>query len=472
MGILDSTRLFLANIGLIQSGDRQHVVTLNAAEVPLDESDVNRLLGKRKVPELVTTLEDEYGNTLIDDGWDVEIGLDRTTWLSEAHRMRQDDAVRDGLNIIFGLLRNMSYYVIPASDSTADVKVAAFVADQLGIGRVPFIKYPTFRKLLTLYELALIYGYSAGELVFTKEGTTAHLDKIVGIHPFNIADIERDNKGGPKRLVVSGVRRAGENQTGKQVDVKVPFSKLVYFSVEDDGSLFGVGLLRAAYVPWRIKRAMLRLVNAGYERFLLGIPVMKVPKSVMPNTQEWNMAVETLTKIAAKPRSGAVLPDGWELEIRVVNTQMPDALPYIVRQDLAIKRAMGVSYAALGSDVAGANYKQTEQLSKATYLFVMDLTKQFIEYINLYVVNKLVYLNYPTLKRYPYVGLIRSSNADASSVLNAFAQMVSASTGQNGFDPEKYQQIVDNAPILIREMLGFEEDALVRAVEKFRRSVR
>jgi hypothetical protein len=79
--------------------------------------------------------------------------------------MRLDDSVQDALNILTTALHGFKYYVLPASDDAKDVKIAAFIADQLGIGRPSFSKYAHFRVLLKAYELALIYGYSAVEIV-------------------------------------------------------------------------------------------------------------------------------------------------------------------------------------------------------------------------------------------------------------------------------------------------------------------
>jgi hypothetical protein len=216
---------------------------------------------------------------------------------------------------------------------------------------------------------------------------------------------------------------------------------------------------------------MLRLVNAGYERFLLGIPVLTVPKTVVPGTKEWKMAEETLKALAAKPRSGVALPEGWQLEIYTVNSQMPDALPYIIRQDVAIKRAMGVSMASLGLDTSG-NYKQADQLGKVSREMALRLAREFMDYVNLYLVNRLVFLNFPNLTRYPYLGLVSSAQADPASVLNAFAQMLSAAAGAGGFNEETYNRIAELAPRAIRDLLGFEEDRLLRLVEAARRSVR
>jgi hypothetical protein len=462
----------LGDFGIVDNGDHKAEVAL-ASRSPLEASDLERMVGPQRAASLAVHLESDRGQTLIEHNEVTSLNLSEAEWFLAFHEMRYDDAVADALNTLFSRLHTYPYYVRPASLDPEDVRIAAFVTDQLGIGYSSFAKYPAFRRLLDVFELALIYGKgAAAEMVLSPSGRLAVLDKLVPIHPFHIVDIERDAKGGPRSLVVEGTTLAGAEQAPQTRRVKLPFAKVVYFAYKDHGTLRGESLLRPAYLPWRIKRAMLKLVNAGYERFLLGIPVLKVPKSVMPGTKEWALAENTLKLLAAKPRSGTVLPEGWELTIEVVNSQMPDAQPYIVRQDLAIKRALGVGFTSVGTDAAGSNYKASEKLSGVTESFGYDLALQFCEFVNLYFVNRLVYVNFPHVDRYPYLTILRSNQADPSAVLNAFSQMVSASRGPNGLDAEQYQAVARLAPRMIREMLGLEEDEILRLVEEARRSVR
>jgi hypothetical protein len=456
----------VADFGLVSNG-------VNQSAVPLDDTDLNRLEAPQKVPSFALNLDSDRGQPLVESGELVNTGLSDAEWLAAYHEMQFDDAVADALHTLFSRLHTYPYYVRPASLDPQDIFIAAFVTDQLGIGYSSFSKYPSFRRLLNVFEQALIYGKgAAAEIVLQPSGKYAVIDKLVPIHPFHISDIERDSKGGPKNLVVEGMTLAGQEQTPEQKRIKLPFSKVVYFAYKDNGTLKGQSLLRAAYLPWRIKRAMLKLVNAGYERFLLGIPVLQVPKSVMPGTKEWQMAETTLKLLAAKPRSGTVLPEGWALSIEVVNTQMPDAQPYIIRQDLAIKRALGVGFSSVGTDAASSNYKASEKLSSVTDVFSFDLALQFCEFVNLYFINRLVYLNFPTVKRFPHLTILRSTQADSSAVLNAFGQMISAVRGPNGIDIEQYQTMSRLAPRFIRELLGFEEDEILSRVEEARRSIR
>lgn len=465
----------LGDVGFITNGSDISAVNFEETS-PIDEADINRLRGSQKTPLYQVTLEDENGKVLIDNGQSTTVEMSRAEWLAAYYEMQYDDAVADALNILFARLHTFPYYVRPASMDAADINVAAFITDQLGIGYTSFSKYPSFRRLMNQFELSLVYGEAASEIVLMEgDKGTALVDKLVPIHPFSIKDIERDNKGGPKNLVVEGTTLAGESQQTKNKKVKLPFAKVVHFAYRDNGTQRGESLLKAAYIPWRIKRAMLKLVNAGYERFLLGIPVLSVPRSVMQGTKEWELAEATLKALAARPRSGAILPEGWTIEIQVVNSQMPDAQPYIIRQDLAIKRALGVGFTSIGTDALGSNYKASETLSGVSDAFSYDLALLFCELVNLYFINRLVYINFPELNRFPQLSMLRSANAEPSAVLNAFSQMVSAAssgTGEKGFDESRYEAIALKAPRMIREMLGIEEDQILTAVEAARRSIR
>ena len=164
----------------------------------------------------------------------------------------------------------------------------------------------------------------------------------------------------------------------------------------------GESILRGAWLNWKIKKALTQLINAGFERFLLGIPVLTIPKTVSRDTKEWNEAKQTLTKFTMKPRSGLLLPEGYEFAIQVVNNQMPDAIPYLRMQDEGMYKAMGLSFYTQGKgDNSSGTYTQSNVLSEAGYRHIDKLLTQFTGYINAYLIPKLVQLNWPEVRNFP-----------------------------------------------------------------------
>lgn len=456
-------RLVQADFGFVKSetGDVE-VVNFSA---PGDfEPDVLERLYRNSVPNMQVNLDDVVENGL------EEGGMERDDWLAEFWKMKDDYAVRDALNYIFSYIRSSRYYVEPATEDNENLEQAAFIADSLGLDSMRAGKYP-FRRIIKSYELALVYGAAAGEIVLAEgDDNLAIMDKFIPIHPFAIDEIKRDAKGGPKSIQLRGTVLG---DSGKTVDKAIAFYKTVYFVNDDEGDMRGESILKSAWLSWKIKKAMLQLVNAGFERFLLGIPVLMVPKTVAKGSRDWADAKATLTKFAMKPRTGMMLPEGYEFSIQVVNSQMPDAIPYIKMQDEAIYRSMGIGFATMGKgDNTSGTYTVGESLSRAAQVYVQMLQQQFLDYLNLYLIPKLVLINWPDAQRFPVLKVSMQNRADASSVLNAFAQMVSASLSEGGFDEARFNSIKEAAPGSVRELLGLDEDKRKELVDSRRRSVR
>ena len=455
----------LADFGILTNGSQSS--TIDFAEVgAVAPEDIERLKANTSgVGNMAISLDD-----YIENGVDISSEAPEGEDLYEFWKMRKDDTVRDALNFMLAILHTTDFYVEPASEDDADLDMAAFIADSLGLDGRRAGKY-SFKRILKSYEHALIYRRSAGEIVFgLAQDNTVIMDKFIPLHPFNIEEIERDSKGGPKKVKLKGQLL---NKDSKDVDKSIPVLRTLIFVNDDEGDMRGESILEAAYLPWKIKRAMMQLINAGFERFLLGIPVMTVPKGVRKGTKEWNDARDTLTKFAMRPRTGLIVPEGFEFDIKVVNSQMPDALPYLRLMDEAIYKAMGMTFSTMGrGDNASGSYTVGGALSSAALRNVERLTSQFVEYVNLYLIPKLALVNTPDTVNFPVLKAGRGAASDTSGVLNVYAQMVSASTGQGGFDEKQYTAIAESAPSIIRDMLGIDADRRKSLVDSRRRSVR
>lgn len=474
MGLLDrfrkpaeSPNVQLSNFGTLTNGVEAEGVDFSATGA-IEPREVERLRAGANGNGVGHMSIDLDG--YIEGGVDIVAPKEDEEWLYEFWKMRKDDTVRDALNYMLSIFHTSPFYVEPASEEEADLDVAAFVADSLGLDGKRAGKY-SFKRILKSYEHALIYRRSAGEIVFTQgDDGMVVMDKFIPLHPFNIEEIVRDSRGGPRAVQLRGVL-LDENR--RDVDRALPVYKTLIFVNDDEGDMVGESILESAWVPWKIKRAMLQLINAGFERFLLGIPVMTVPKGVRKGTKEWNEAKGTLTKFAMRPRTGLLVPEGYSFEIKVVNSQMPDALPYLRLMDEAIYKAMGMTFSTMGrGDNSSGTYTVGGALSEAAQRNVMRLLNQFLEYVNIYLIPKLVLVNYPDAVNFPTLKVPQNSVGDSSSVLNAYAQMVSASSGPAGFDEAQYQAIAQNAPSVVRELLGLDADRRRELVETRRRSVR
>lgn len=385
----------------------------------IDPQDARRLLEERAPVMSVSydgIVDGEYDPTL--EGKD---------GMAIYHEMLSDGTVENAINYLYGQMQSVDWKIEPATDDEQDIQIAAWVADQLGIGDVGGGKYP-FGKLLTIYMTALVYGRSHGEIVLAPGADDRIvLDKIIPIHPFNVDEIKFDDKGGPKELVISGEVRGNVSVVSNK---KIPIWKTITFLHRDDGSFNGRSFLRAAVAHWRVKRALIVMINQSVERFLIGVPMVKVPPAVRTDSVGWQQARKIVTDFVLRPRTGIVLPPNWEFEVVKLSTDMPDAKPYLEYHDAALARAMGMDWNTIASG-EGMRYTAVGQLESITRNTVRRLLNEFATTVNFYLIPKLVLLNWPTVRRYPRIRYDMDTREDFSASANLMGMIINAALAQS-----------------------------------------
>lgn len=331
-----------------------------------------------------------------------------------------DASVRQGLNYRQDAMRNTNFRIMPGSRTDPVMREqAAFVADQLGLNDLKAGKYG-FNRLIGLHEMAQVYRRAFGELVFAPGADGKFvMDKLTPMHPLTIDSIEYDNKGGFKNVVQKGKIR-GEG--GAQVEKKIPIWKTVMFTNQDDGISGGESILRPVIVHWRVKRALMVLMNQGIERYALGVPILTVPETVKPDSKEWTAARMVCINYVTQPRMGVVVPAGWTFEILKMQGAMPEIIPYLEYHDQAIMRALGVEFTTLGMK-EGTSVPVAAQMSM-TAQSVAAMVQEFCSNINLYVIPKIVLLNWPDATVFPRIVADTESAGELSAAANLFGMLM------------------------------------------------
>lgn len=340
------------------------------------------------------------------------------------HQMGTDGTIHNAMQFILGSMMSKQWKVAPGTEDDAGYEQAQFIKEQLGLDDTGSGKY-SFTRLFTVYNNALRYGQAYGEIVLAMGADgKAVLDKIVPIHPWAVNKIEYDKMGGPKTLVLTGSVKG----TNEQVrDKKIPIYKTVTFTHGDDGTFGGQSFFRAAVAHWRVKRSLIVLINQSMERFLLGVPVVSVPKSVREGTKQWHQAQKMARDYILKPRTGIIKSPGWDFEIAKLNVSMPDALPYLEYHDAAMARAMGIDFntirQAQGAD-AGSAVGQFMDMTDKT---IEMLLREFASVVNLFLIPKLILLNWPEVRIYPRITFIENAQEDFSPSANLMGMLINAS---------------------------------------------
>ena len=492
----DQTKPKSVPVGVISNGDEQETAHETLEEDLLFSQDDGWLVGPgsidpqdahRLLSELAPTMSVSHGD--IEDG-EFDKYLEGHDGMAVYHQMLTDGTVENALNYLWGSMQSVDWKMKPASDDEEDIEIAAWVSDQLNLNDTG-VGNDTFNRLLTIFFNALNYGKAHGEIVL-QPGANRRviLDKIVNIHPFTVAETKFDNRGNPTRLVLNGtVRGSGVSVTDKQV----PVWKLITFIHKDDGTWNGKSFLRSAVAHWRVKRSLIVMINQSVERFLIGVPQIKVPRTVKIGSVQWQQARKIITDFVVRPRTGVVLPPDWEFEVVKLSTQMPDAKPYLEYHDAAIARALGIDWNTIGTS-DGLKHVAVSSLEGITRNTVRRLLNEFVTTISSALIPKLVMLNWPRVRRYPKLTYDMESREDFSASANLMGMIINAAkdsmasnaatttrdtqgneTVQAGsYTPEQLSATVEALmgvlPPRFKRALGYDEVELAERMQRYRSS--
>lgn len=413
-------------IAQVSNGTHHEIITMDTGTGELHFAAAGETtLGAGGIsPQDIPKLEGELSGVVEATYADVEMGefeeeLRGRDGLVLYRKVLTDSSVKQALGYRKDAMRNTRFRVKPASQDPLHLEQAAWLADQLGLGDVKAGKYG-FQRLIALHEMSRIYRRAFGELVFAPgpDGKFV-LDKITPLHPLTVEKVEYDPKGGPKAVVQKGKIR-GED--GKQIEKKIPIWKTVMFTNEDDGVTEGESILRPILVHWRIKRALMVLMNQGLERYSLGVPKLTLPATVKPDSPEWDAARMVCINYVTRPRLGVVVPEGWEFEILNMAGSLPEMIPYLEYHDAAIMRGLGVEFSSLGAK-EGVAVPVAAQMSM-TAQAVQAMVQEFCSDINLYLAPKVVLMNWPDETRFPRLVADVEDPGDQSAAANLFGMVM------------------------------------------------
>ncbi|GAA5500468.1 hypothetical protein Dxin01_00189 [Deinococcus xinjiangensis] len=375
----------------------------------INPQDVAKLLGEK-----TGIVEVTYGDFEAGEFDDDLVGKEGVQLFM---KMLSDSSVTQGLDRRLDEFTVGKWRMVPSSTDDAALEQAAFAADQLGLNDMKAGKQ-TMHQLHYLFHMGETLRRGIGELCFAQGPDGKYvLDKVLPIHPLTVDKIEYDNMGGLKSVIQKGKIR-GEG--GKQVEKKIPVFKTVIFTNRDDGISEGESILRPAIVHWRIKRALTVLMNQGLERFALGVPMITPPAEVKPGTAQWLAARKMAIDFVTKPRTGVLLPSGWKFEVVTLKQSMPEIIPYIEYHDRCILRALGAESASTVGLKEGQHGVSDATITKS----IKAAMVRFASAINLYVIPKIIQLNWPDATRYPRLVAEMEDDGDLPSAANLFGMVL------------------------------------------------
>jgi hypothetical protein len=328
-----------------------------------------------------------------------------------------DDAVSALLYSIDMLLRQVEWYVQPASDDNVDVERADFVSSC--IDDMSHSWGAHISESLTM----LPFGFAPHEIVWKQRKgivrdspgeSSRYVDGRWGIRKLPLigqSSLDRwefDSDGG-----LAGLWQAG--------NTFVPIQKmLLYRPYVEKNNPEGRSILRGAWQAWYFKKKIMQLEAIGLERDLVGYPVGYLDASIMrstdPTHEEIVRDIESIIyNIRRDELEGALFPlaydeDGnplFKFELLASGGQRQfDLNATIQRYDRAIVRTGLADFLMLGGGESAGSYALSKDKTELFELALTTHADSIADVLNRHLVPRLMEANgwmgdYPEIRHGP-----------------------------------------------------------------------
>ena len=182
-------------------------------------------------------------------------------------------------------------------------------------------------------------------------------------------------------------------QNVDKMGIKIPREKLLILTNDGIGAnLEGVGMCRYQYRAWKMKYIMMKLIMIGFERFLVGDPIVETP---LDQREGDNAKIKEMFKYwASSEKGGKIVPAGWKIRIDEMNfTGSMTAMKFIEFLNREMFWACMVHFVLLGLSGQGSLALSRDQ----TDLFLMALQSKLNEISDVFnydVIPQMVRFNF------------------------------------------------------------------------------
>ena len=301
-------------------------------------------------------------------------------------KMRKGDGqVRGVVRVVKIPMLAARWYIEPASQKSADKKIAEFIWDNL-------TKWMTssWTELLNEILLMLDYGYYTFEKVFEVVEDQVRWRKFAARHPLDVMRWEFDEHGGPKGAWYQGLNPAYE-------EYFVPMWKMALFTFDKEaGDVTGTSVLRPAYKHWFIKENMYKIDAIQKERHGIGIPVIKLP----PNFDESDrkLADEMGRNLRTNEKAHIVLPPMWDIMMLKLEGNMVNPIATAEHHNEQIGQSVLAQFLQPSASASGSTQENMQQLFLKAIRYVADIVR---DVINKYCIPQIVNWNWGPDVEYP-----------------------------------------------------------------------
>lgn len=348
--------------------------------------------------------------------------------------MRKDDQVKAALNLKKYAILAPEWELAPPRGQTEDAEVVAFTRDNL--------MQMEHRFEDTLWEvlLALDYGFSVSEKVFTRRDGMVHLLDLKGRKPHTMNF----------RVDIHG-NITGLDQENTDLNDLSPDKFVIYTFQKQFGNPYGISDLEAAFSAYWGKINTYKWMMMYLERF--GIPPLFGFYDPSSYTEQ---QIEDLKSVLEKmqasttgliPRSDEEAFEPWLPNSQFAQTQTQrQFIPALDRQDQMIARAL-LMPGLIGLTPEGRNGSFARaETNFGTFMIVVEfLQQQLADIINHQIIGPLVKMNFDTDEA-PQFRWLPLTDDTKLSIANSWAELVKVGAVASNADDDRHIRRIHGFP--------------------------
>lgn len=304
----------------------------------------------------------------------------------------------------------------------------------------------TWKDFLREAMAHLDFGFYCFELIWEKRDSKIYLKDLAPRIPSSIQRWKlRDGRFGIVQLL--------RTDEVKQYEAEIPADKLLILTNEKEGDdVTGQSILRSAYKHYYYKNGLYSIASIAAERYGVGIPVVKLPDN--SGDAERTKAEEMAQNISSNERSFAVLPHGFEFEIKTPsgNPQGQAIESQVQHHNTQILMSVLATFLGLSSGDGGSFALSRDQSS--FFLNVCtDVIKYMEEQIEKQVIKRLVDLNFGVQQVYPQLMHTPLGETDYQEFSGTLAALVSSNLIDVTPDMKQHVHSVFNLPAIPQDRM-------------------
>ena len=332
-------------------------------------------------------------------------------------RMRRSDTqVRKIITAIANPIKSAEWAIEPASDETKDIEVAARIT-QILFKDIQWTKF--LNEALTLIP----HGHSVFEVVH-QNNEDKEIGQYTGLAQLGFRRQPTLTEWTHDPITGKLLSVKQESTSDIQVEIDLPVEFLLMFFSEQEGDNIGFPLLRNVYGPYKRKLLAMELQFIGIERFAIPTPILKVPKNVTPEDEEYIQAIEVLRNFTSAEDSYITYPEGWELELFSNSFDPEKLLSVIKNEDENMAGAILASFLELGTGGNTGAYALSADLSDFFFSGLTYYANIIKDTINRELIPQLLNLNYGegtvTPPKLIFSGITDNAGKELMEVLTGF----------------------------------------------------